>query len=210
MALCKVVNDLQIAKANGYSRGARPHSLLPRGIPWQQKLKVSGKSLLSLSLSLTFGPWYRSEGTRGRYAEVRSPVEEIALARGPSGLGFNIIGGKDQQYIASDSGIYVSSIKENGSAAADGRLQEGDQILEVNGAKLENLLHSAAVDLFRNAGEHVVLKVKHKVQHQQNGPSTNKNETDSEGSSLVMVAIPVVLSIAVLAIFAFVKYRQRM
>lgn len=48
------------------------------------------------------------------------------------GLGFNIVGGTDQQYIANDSGIYVSRIKENGAVALDGRLQEGDKILAVN------------------------------------------------------------------------------
>ncbi|OCT64826.1 synaptojanin-2-binding protein [Xenopus laevis] len=137
-------------------------------------------------------------------------VEEIALTRGPSGLGFNIIGGTDQQYIAHDSGIYVSSIKEKGAAAADGRLQEGDQILEVNGVKLKELLHKAAVNLFRNAGEQVVLKVRHKLQNQQNGPSGTRNERPSEDSSLAMFAIPVLLSVAVIAIFAFVKYRHRM
>ncbi|XP_042108635.1 synaptojanin-2-binding protein isoform X3 [Ovis aries] len=55
--------------------------------------------------------------------------EEINLTRGPSGLGFNIVGGTDQQYVSDDSGIFVSRIKENGAAALDGRLQEGDKIL---------------------------------------------------------------------------------
>nr|XP_020644119.1 synaptojanin-2-binding protein isoform X1 [Pogona vitticeps] len=55
--------------------------------------------------------------------------EVINLTRGPSGLGFNIVGGIDQQHIANDTGIYVSRIKENGAAALDGRLQEGDRIL---------------------------------------------------------------------------------
>lgn len=48
-----------------------------------------------------------------------------------SGLGFNIVGGVDQHYVANDSGIYVSKIKEDGPAALDGRLQEGDKILTV-------------------------------------------------------------------------------
>lgn len=47
------------------------------------------------------------------------------------GLGFNIVGGLDQQYVLNDSGIYVAKIKENGAAALDGRLQEGDKILAV-------------------------------------------------------------------------------
>nr|2JIN_A Chain A, SYNAPTOJANIN-2 BINDING PROTEIN [Homo sapiens] len=88
--------------------------------------------------------------------------EEINLTRGPSGLGFNIVGGTDQQYVSNDSGIYVSRIKENGAAALDGRLQEGDKILSVNGQDLKNLLHQDAVDLFRNAGYAVSLRVQHR------------------------------------------------
>lgn len=48
------------------------------------------------------------------------------------GLGFNIVGGTDQQYIANDSSIYVSRIKKDGAAYLDGRLQEGDKILAVS------------------------------------------------------------------------------
>ncbi|NP_001296776.1 Synj2bp-cox16 protein isoform 1 [Mus musculus] len=89
--------------------------------------------------------------------------EEINLTRGPSGLGFNIVGGTDQQYVSNDSGIYVSRIKEDGAAAQDGRLQEGDKILSVNGQDLKNLLHQDAVDLFRNAGCAVSLRVQHRL-----------------------------------------------
>ncbi|TKC36038.1 hypothetical protein EI555_007607 [Monodon monoceros] len=78
------------------------------------------------------------------------------------GLGFNIVGGTDQQYVSNDSGIFVSRIKENGAAALDGRLQEGDKILSVNGQDLKNLLHRDAVDLFRNAGYAVSLRVQHR------------------------------------------------
>uniref|UniRef100_A0A670I9S6 Synaptojanin-2-binding protein n=1 Tax=Podarcis muralis TaxID=64176 RepID=A0A670I9S6_PODMU len=88
--------------------------------------------------------------------------EVIDLTRGPSGLGFNIVGGTDQQYISNDTGIYVSRIKEDGAAALDGRLQEGDKILAVNGKELKNMLHQHVVDLFRTAGDKVSLKVQHR------------------------------------------------
>ncbi|KAM4664652.1 synaptojanin-2-binding protein-like [Discoglossus pictus] len=142
----------------------------------------------------------------GRTQDV---LEEIRLKRGPAGLGFNIVGGTDQQYVASDSGIYVSSLKENGAAAIDGRLQEGDRILEVNGYKLDNLLHNKAVELFRNAGEDVVLKVQHKFQNQQNGPSSSKNDTDSDGPSLAIIVVPAVLAVTVVVVWAVLRYRQR-
>ncbi|KAM4625601.1 deubiquitinase DESI2-like [Polymixia lowei] len=89
-------------------------------------------------------------------------VMDINLKRGPAGLGFNIVGGLDQQYVLNDSGIYVSKIKEDGAAALDGRLREGDKILAINGIKLEDKTHGAAVDLFRTAGEDVLLSVQQK------------------------------------------------
>lgn len=60
------------------------------------------------------------------------PVTHFTVCFNFSGLGFNIVGGLDQQYVLNDSGIYVSKIKEDGAAALDGRLQEGDKILAVN------------------------------------------------------------------------------
>uniref|UniRef100_A0AC11AZY5 Uncharacterized protein n=1 Tax=Ovis aries TaxID=9940 RepID=A0AC11AZY5_SHEEP len=71
--------------------------------------------------------------------------EEINLTRGPSGLGFNIVGGTDQQYVSDDSGIFVSRIKENGAAALDGRLQEGDKILSLMRHPLIKLFHLSKI-----------------------------------------------------------------
>ncbi|XP_051772455.1 synaptojanin-2-binding protein [Ctenopharyngodon idella] len=109
-----------------------------------------------------------------------SSVTDITLKRGPAGLGFNIVGGVDQQYIMNDSGIYVAKIKENGAAALDGRLQEGDKIIAINGQKLENLSHGAAVELFRSAGEDVHLRIQQRP-ILQNGPTSSR--ADGESSS---------------------------
>lgn len=46
------------------------------------------------------------------------------------GLGFNIRGGVDMPF-AWDTGIFVARIKEGEAAHKDGRLQEGDKIIEV-------------------------------------------------------------------------------
>ncbi|XP_020644120.1 synaptojanin-2-binding protein [Pogona vitticeps] len=134
--------------------------------------------------------------------------EVINLTRGPSGLGFNIVGGIDQQHIANDTGIYVSRIKENGAAALDGRLQEGDRILTVNGKELKNMLHQHAVDLFRNAGNNVSLKVQHR-QVPQNGPSSHRGDGEAGGIPLAVILVPG-LAITVAAIWAFFRYRQRL
>ncbi|XP_061897268.1 synaptojanin-2-binding protein isoform X3 [Entelurus aequoreus] len=90
---------------------------------------------------------------------LHSNVVDIELKRGLAGLGFNIVGGVDQPYVANDCGIYVSKIKEDGAAALDGRLEEGDKILMINGVKLEDQTHNEVVNLFRKAGEDVELCV---------------------------------------------------
>lgn len=105
------------------------------------------------------------------------------------GLGFNIVGGVDQNYVTNDAGIYVSKIKEDGAAALDGRLQEGDKILsvrrdwnsqvarsespcnwaditfvvQINGIWLKDREHKHVVELFKTAGEDVELCVQKKV-----------------------------------------------
>ncbi|XP_028827385.1 synaptojanin-2-binding protein [Denticeps clupeoides] len=130
-----------------------------------------------------------------------SGIVDIRLKRGPAGLGFNIVGGLDQQYVLNDSGIYVAKIKENGAAAQDGRLQEGDKILEINGYRLENLPHSAAVDLFRTAGEEVHLRVLQRPLLNQNGPENSR--PDSESPSLGVLAAILVPTILLAAFWYF-------
>lgn len=48
-----------------------------------------------------------------------------------SGLGFNIRGGSDANYLRGHPGIFVTSIKPGGSADRDSRLKIGDRLLEV-------------------------------------------------------------------------------
>ena len=48
-----------------------------------------------------------------------------------TGLGFNIKGGTDVPYIKEDTGIFIAKIRETGAAKEDGRLNEGDKIIEV-------------------------------------------------------------------------------
>lgn len=132
------------------------------------------------------------------------PVD-IKLKRGPAGLGFNIVGGVDQQYVVNDSGIYVSKIKEDGSAAEDGRLQEGDKILAINGLDLENRTHREVVDLFRTAGDDVELKVLKKSSRHMNGPFGSQPDHDSSVSSLGLFT----LLAAGVAVAAFIYFRGR-
>ncbi|XP_017265537.1 synaptojanin-2-binding protein [Kryptolebias marmoratus] len=137
---------------------------------------------------------------------LHSPPNFVAikLKRGSAGLGFNIIGGVDQQYVVNDNGIYVSKIKEDGAAALDGRLQEGDRILSINGVPLENLTHKAVVDLFRTAGEDVELRVQKKTNH-RNRPGDSQPGHHSSMSYLGILA----LFAGAVAILAIVYKRRK-
>jgi disks large protein 1 len=55
------------------------------------------------------------------YREPRT----VILTKGPSGLGFNIVGGEDCE------GIFISFILAGGVADLSGELKRGDQILSV-------------------------------------------------------------------------------
>ena len=49
-----------------------------------------------------------------------------------AGLGFSIAGGKGNQHVPNDDGIYITKIIDGGAAQQDGRLQVGDKIVRVS------------------------------------------------------------------------------
>ncbi|CAE1249182.1 unnamed protein product [Acanthosepion pharaonis] len=78
------------------------------------------------------------------------PPQTIVVNKGARGKGlrFSIVGGKEK-----NMGIYVRRILPDGLIAEDGRLREGDEILELNREPLKGLSHHDVIAKFRQLGK---------------------------------------------------------
>ena len=81
----------------------------------------------------------------------------IKLRRGPSGLGFTIVGGKGSPQ--GDLPIYINRVYDKGAAARDGRVKAGNQLLAVNGVNFANVTHQYAADTLKYLQGDVELTV---------------------------------------------------
>lgn len=80
----------------------------------------------------------------------------VILPKTDEGLGFNVMGGKEQ-----NSPIYISRIIPGGIADRNGNLKRGDQLLSVNGTSVEDECHEKAVDLLKASIDTVKLVVRY-------------------------------------------------
>ncbi|XP_033125050.1 disks large homolog 2-like [Anneissia japonica] len=83
----------------------------------------------------------------------------LELIKGSKGLGFSIAGGKGNQHIPGDNGIYVTKIIDGGAAQQDGRLSVGDKIVAVGEVSLEDVSHEVAVATLKATSEIVILTI---------------------------------------------------
>uniref|UniRef100_A0A914I225 PDZ domain-containing protein n=1 Tax=Globodera rostochiensis TaxID=31243 RepID=A0A914I225_GLORO len=78
---------------------------------------------------------------------------ELTKKSGGKGLGISIVGRKNEP------GVYISEIVKGGVADNDGRLMQGDQILEVNGQDVANCLQEDVATILKTCTGRVQLKV---------------------------------------------------
>ncbi|KAG1662152.1 PDZ domain-containing protein 2 [Nymphon striatum] len=95
----------------------------------------------------------------------------IILKKGPGekGLGFSIVGGKDSP--KGELGIYVKTVFPNGQAADDGKLEQGDEILTVNGETLTGMSHREAINTFKRIKQgDIILRVGRRISTKKSVP----------------------------------------
>ncbi|KAL8617604.1 hypothetical protein ACOMHN_033150 [Nucella lapillus] len=137
------------------------------------------------------------------------PVNTLTLERGDTGLGFNIRGGTDIPHVPGDSGIYVTRLKEEGAAFKDGRLKEGDKILEVNGKSIENVTHNEAVQIFITAGNVVEMKVQHGAYGKIMKRLRASQENGGKSGGLKVAAVLSLLAVAGIGVFLYMRHQQQ-
>lgn len=89
-------------------------------------------------------------------AEGHAHPRVVELPKNEEGLGFNVMGGREQ-----NSPIYISRIIPGGVADRHGGLRRGDQLIAVNGVNVEGECHEKAVELLKNATDTVKLVVRY-------------------------------------------------
>merc|ERR1712013_711386 len=125
---------------------------------------------------------------------ARLETLQVDLERGSEGLGLAIMGlGAGAELGLEKLGIFVKSVTPGGVAAKDGRVKEGDQIIEVNGQSLVGVTQTHAATVLRSAlgtvsfllGREKVVEQQHaNHQHEQVQVEESQTTVSPESSAL--------------------------
>ncbi|KAM4750064.1 multiple PDZ domain protein-like isoform 2-T3 [Anableps anableps] len=124
-----------------------------------------------------------------RYGSLSGKLHMIELEKDPAayGLGIRLAGNKEGS--RARMSVYVEGIDSHGPAGLDGRIQVGDELLEINGQILYGRSHQNASTIINNAPSKVrIILIRNKagqmlkrIKREHN--DTVDSRTDAEGES---------------------------
>ncbi|KAB0397522.1 hypothetical protein E2I00_006879, partial [Balaenoptera physalus] len=152
---------------------ARTQSLMPRLRPQLSALPFKGTG--------SSCPLSPSENNA-------SEIYFVELVKEDGTLGFSVTGGINTSVLC--GGIYVKSIIPGGPAAKEGRILQGDRLLQVDGVSLCGLTHKQAVQCLKGSGQVARLVLERRgPRTAQQCPSAN----DRMGDECTAVSLATVL-----------------
>lgn len=82
-----------------------------------------------------------SESLQEKYGELNGVLHVVELPRSGGGLGISLAGNKDRSTMS----VFVAGIQPESIAARDGRVQVGDELLEVYQRQINSTLSSSHI-----------------------------------------------------------------
>ena len=104
------------------------------------------RSLLGLSRNLSMGSG----------SSAKSFITEmVTITKGADGFGMTVLGGK----AAPLQGALVTAVDTGSPAHLEGRMEKGDEILEVNGQSIIGMTHAQVIGILRKVKDKLVMKI---------------------------------------------------
>ncbi|KAA0196098.1 hypothetical protein HAZT_HAZT011312, partial [Hyalella azteca] len=116
------------------------------------------------------------------HREVTFQIRSVFFEKGPGhkSLGFSIVGGRDSP--KGSMGIFIKTVFPQGQAATKMSLQEGDEVLTVNGKSLAGASHAEAIAAFKSIRQgEVHITIGRRMKRKTN-PSPTTGEWTSQAS----------------------------
>ncbi|XP_020928709.1 FERM and PDZ domain-containing protein 2 isoform X3 [Sus scrofa] len=118
-----------------------------------------------------------------------SEIYFVELVKEDGTLGFSVTGGINTSVLC--GGIYVKSIVPGGPAAKEGRILQGDRLLQVDGVSLCGLTHKQAVQCLKGSGQVARLVLERRgLRTAQQCPSANDRMEDERTAVSVATVLP--------------------
>ncbi|XP_029950360.1 multiple PDZ domain protein [Salarias fasciatus] len=147
---------------------ANPFTPTPFKVPSPTSDRTDRRSPINVTAAISATPEDGDDTGRKkmleRYGSLSGQLQMIELEKDPAahGLGISLTGNKDGS--RARMSVYVADVDPRGPAGLDGRIQVGDELLEINGQILYGRSHQNASTIINNAPSKVrIILIRNKA-----------------------------------------------